>query len=339
MNLEFLKKYSLYQFSSEMELIKSIELISQNFTKNRSKIEDYVKDPKMVSAYSLFYLSTNFSKFEAVISKLGKEIVSDQIVEIGCGPGTFVWAAKQRYPDKEILGIEKSPLMREQANKYLQNFYSSTENFVFDIHHNLPSSQSRCLIFGHSANEIPLQSIEDYIKAYNPDEILFIEPGTKEYFSKSLMIRDWLISKQYNIQYPCPSNGHCPAQKIEGEWCHQYLKIKHDPDVERLCQLVRKDRRMLPQTIHYYNRLKSDFRDSVVQRFRSKQKFGITLDICEECTKDTNSIKCLEILNRKMNKKSIKRLESILAGDRISYKLEKNIDSNKVRGSLVGFFE
>ena len=70
MNLSEIMPHLLYQFKSESDLVKAIEEISLKFTKERSNIGDYLKDPRLVSAYTVFYLLTNIPKLEAVLKWL-----------------------------------------------------------------------------------------------------------------------------------------------------------------------------------------------------------------------------------------------------------------------------
>ena len=65
-----IKNSLIYDFKSESELVKEIEKLSLNFTSKRERLNDYLTDRKMVSAYSCFYLLTNMPKLKACFEKL-----------------------------------------------------------------------------------------------------------------------------------------------------------------------------------------------------------------------------------------------------------------------------
>jgi hypothetical protein len=92
-SLAELEQSSIYNFSSEGELLNSINLVSNNFVFSRDKIKNYGQDPRLVSAYYQFYLPTNVLKFEELLKRIPREIIDDilksDFIDFGCGPGTF----------------------------------------------------------------------------------------------------------------------------------------------------------------------------------------------------------------------------------------------------------
>ena len=133
MNFSFLIPHLLHTFKSEHDLIKSIEELSQKFTENRERIQDYLSNKRLVSAYTAFYLTTNMPKLAAVLGWMPEVwlelIKSSHMIDLGAGPGTFSLAFRE-WVGKQTLGIsqiETSPLMREQAMKIWQGLYPEEE--------------------------------------------------------------------------------------------------------------------------------------------------------------------------------------------------------------------
>src|SRR5690606_20916328 len=113
--------------------------------------------------------------------------------------------------------------------------------------------KEKFLLFGHSANEMGAEVASQYIDKINPQHILFIEPGTKDFFPEMLKIRQYLLENGYTTLYPCPNQEACPMQGSD-DWCHQFIQIKQDDEIERISQMARKDRKLLPLTVHAYSR-------------------------------------------------------------------------------------
>lgn len=337
MNLNELSEQLLYQFQSESDLVKAIEQLSENFTLRREKIEQYLDDPRLVSAYTMFYLSTNIPKLAVVLDYIDKKFIDFtdyEIIDIGSGPGTFVLGFLAQLPHNRYVGIETSALMREQASKLTQHFYPAA-NVKYIEHPKLVSSkkQKRLGLFSHSANEMEVSAVESYIKQLELDEVLFIEPGTKEFFQKSLQIRKILQQSSFQIAYPCPSQNPCP---LKGEdWCHQFINVTLAPDLQRLCQLVKKDRSLLPLTIHYFVNTKLSDQSELkrVIRVYPPSKFAIEMEACQ-LEENSNKVYRLQQLTRGLSKQEIKLLSQIKAGQKISFKPIKEIAPFFIRGEV-----
>jgi hypothetical protein len=99
MNLSSILPYLLHEFKSDSDLIKAIDEISTKFTIERHKIGDYLKNPRLVSAYTAFYLLTNIPKLEAVLKWMPQDWVAElkksDFIDLGAGPGTFSLAWKE----------------------------------------------------------------------------------------------------------------------------------------------------------------------------------------------------------------------------------------------------
>jgi ribosomal protein RSM22 (predicted rRNA methylase) len=99
MQLSLINPYLIYNFKNEHELIRAIEEISLKFTQKREDINDYLNDPRLVSAYAAFYLTTNVGKLKSVLNWLPVEFISKlnstPLFDIGAGPGTYSIALRE----------------------------------------------------------------------------------------------------------------------------------------------------------------------------------------------------------------------------------------------------
>ena len=337
MNLEDIKANLIYKFNAEVELTQAIEEISYKFNHERNKIGDYLNDPKLVAAYSCFYLTTNMPKLAEVFNLIQfpiEKLDEYEFVDIGCGPGTFVLSLLQLNNNLKIQALEKSELMIEQAKQFVARFYPAADVQIFNnIQRIKKKEKKRIAIFGHSANEMETEQVLNIIKTLDCDNVLFIEPGTKLFFQKMLDIRTSLIDQEYNILFPCKSAHTCPMN--EKDWCHQFIRISHDYDVERLTQLVNRDRKLLPLTVQYFSKQESIQESDKVRvvRVYRPTKHSVEWQVCSHVN-DENQIFDLQIMGRGMNKSDFKALHKKMSGEEISFEVEKNLGSNKIRGKL-----
>jgi hypothetical protein len=329
LSLTEITPHLLYSFRSEHELTRAIEELSRKFTKERELIEDYLKDPRLVSAYTAFYLTTNFPKFEAILPWLPKEwvetIKSSDLIDLGAGPGTFslAWKTWAGEASGKIYQIEKSAIMQEQAKKLWKGIHPGSELYQMQDWRE-KNDRPKTVIFGHSANEMGPDLVLDYLANINPDHILFIEPGTKNFFPQMLSIREALLKSGHHVLYPCPKELECPMRGTE-DWCHQFIHVSHSPDVERLTQLVEKDRKLLPLIVHAYTKadLRSDSEERIV-RVLPETKFSFEWEVCHN-----NHLEHYQVMKRDLSKSESKAFSNTLAGEGIKTETTKILDQFK----------
>lgn len=329
-SLSQLIPHLLYTFKSEAELVSSIEELSHNFTKDRSSLSDYLDNPRLVSAYVAFYFTTNAPKLEAIMEWMPRAWKDDlklcDLIDVGAGPGTFslAWSHWNENPQSKIYQIENSKPMLEQARKIWQGLYPQTELFQTD-RWNFENNPDRLMLFGHSANEMGTQQVTSCIEKAAPEHVLFIEPGTKSFFPEMLKIRQWLLSSGYQVLFPCPLELDCPMKGDSQDWCHQFIRVSHSPDVERLTQLVKKDRKLLPLIVHAYSKKSypKETQERVV-RVLPETKFSYEWDVCH-----SNHLEHYQVMKRSLDKIEQKSLAQVLAGAKVETTIEKEVEKTK----------
>lgn len=327
MTLSEIMPHLIYQFQSEHDLVKAIDELSINFTTKREKIDEYLKDPRLVSAYTAFYLLTNLPKWEAVLERLPDDFIDaikkETFVDFGSGPGTFSLAYQSWFPEgeKDIFQIEISSLMKEQSKKIFHFFYPHKSLTQLQAPKELKDS---FLFFGHSSNELGARNTIEVIKKISPKHILFIEPGTKDFFKEMIDIRSFLFENNFHQVFPCPHENECPWKKSDKDWCHQYIEVKHSQDVERLTQIAKKDRRMLPLTVAAFSLDSFKKETERIIRVHPETKFSFEWDVCHQ-----EKVDRYQVLKRDLTKSEIKIFENALAGDSLKSELLKEFEDKK----------
>ncbi|TNF28448.1 MAG: hypothetical protein EP319_08990 [Deltaproteobacteria bacterium] len=313
----------------ESQIVAELKKISQNFTSKREKIGEYVESKEMVSAYSCFYLPTNMVKFKFLMDQL-PESLRERIgeldfLDIGTGPGTYLLAHQNYFEtDNKLFGVDSSSLMIDQAKKFL----GDRAQFSFGLP---PDFSKGTLFFGNSLNEMKLDKAIDMVSKTSPEIILLIEPGTKHSFALISEFRKSMIEKGYGVVFPCPApKKNCPVSGEE--WCHQVLRTVHEPEVERLSQLISLDRKIMPMIAHCYlkNHEGKNHR-ALFYRFLKETKHSFDWQVCLE---KNEKLVTFEIPKRGMSKKEMKEFSSKNVGEAFDYVVEKELGPDKFRITL-----
>jgi ribosomal protein RSM22 (predicted rRNA methylase) len=322
MNLAEILPHLLYTFPHESDLLKAIEELSRKFTTDRAKISDYLKDERLASAYTTFYLLTNIPKLSAIMKWMPEEWIRDirecSLVDLGAGPGTFSLAWKELFGGTDFLQVETSPVMRKQARKLWDGIHPSHE-----MKQEGSAPEKSILLFGHSANEMGEEAALHYIEKYSPEHILFIEPGTKEFFGKMLNIRRALLASGHHILYPCPEETECPMKGTDN-WCHQFVHVSHDPEVERLSQMMKLDRKLLPLTVQAFSRKVYPRVEERLVRVYPETKFSFEWQVCHN-----NHLQDYQVMKRGMDKSTEKEIANLLSGAGLHTEIEKEMPEKK----------
>jgi ribosomal protein RSM22 (predicted rRNA methylase) len=319
--------------TNELEVVQKLKEISKNFTFERSKINSYTMDAFLSKIYTLYYLPTNIPKLYCLINRLPKHVQKNlgdyNFIDVGSGPGTYALAWAHLFSPKEITIIEKSPHMRDITKILFQKYFPS---IILNFSENMAKKEKSILFFGNSFNEMDQFDFEMLQKKQNPEMVMMIEPGTPEVFQQILKLRTQLIQQDFNLIYPCPSNGTCPLEGQTQNWCHQYVHAIHDQAIERLSQLLGFNRHEMPICSFVFSKNKASCVTSTIFRTYPTGKASVELELC---IGEQPKLKLLEVLRRDLDKKMLKEIEKLRAGDRIVFSLTKEITEKKIRGKLV----
>jgi len=305
--------------------VKAVGELSAAFTTDRANIQKYLSDPRLVSAYTAFYLTTNVPKLRAVMEWLTPEfraeILKCELIDVGAGPGTFSMAWQELGGDAMVM-LESSALMRQQAARLLPEAKFKLGDLT----------RPRLMLFGHSLNEMGVEAGLKYVSEARPAHVWMIEPGTKEVFALALEFRRRMIRDGWHVRYPCLGMGECPMNGSE-DWCHQYVDVRHDPEVERLTQLAQRDRRHLPLTVMMFEReaiAKRDENLARIVRTYPATKFSHEWQVCRE--EQGLVLERFQLPFKSYPKREKKAVEALLAGALIQFETDKQmVDGRRIR--------
>jgi len=330
---------------TDHQIIGGLNQLHQLYTTHRQNLREDPLNEQMVSSYSLFYLLTNGPKLDFVFQKLPSSIQQKllelPLMDIGTGPGTYLWPLFNLGRRGVTYGVDRSPLMLSQAEKLRADHYSDHEILWGQ---SVPTTfpQKGVLFFGNSINEIGVSKVISLVEKFQPEMIFWIEPGTRELSFELLKLRDFLSTQDFNVAYPCSTiKGKCPmVLRNEEAWCHQILRMTHEPEVERISQLVKLDRKSMAMNAHVYYRYNQskivEHETATMVRFLTETKHSFEWEVCLE--KDgTNTIIVFEIPKRELTKTQTKSLQKESVGIRFSYQTTKILSDNKWRIKLIDY--
>lgn len=219
------------------------------FTLNKAWLDggalpaDYFADPAVLRAYCLFYMTINMPKLWFLFDRTGSW-PSGRIVDLGCGPGTLIWAwlfyAAARAPERlertELIGIERTPQAAELGQRLAERlqqfdpFRSISVRFQVDEWQQRPISAD-CVLGGNVLLECPPEDL-GRLADIQAETWILIEPGNRPGFQRILSAREQLVGPDRSILFPCPSYHDCPM--AEQNWCHFAVNRSLVPFVQRM---------------------------------------------------------------------------------------------------------
>jgi ribosomal protein RSM22 (predicted rRNA methylase) len=322
---------------------KVANLLNQIKTKYlEEKGESIALSEEEVSAYTQFYMPTNSRKFEFIWQqldlKIKEEMITLPIVDFGCGPGTYLWAAASVGFRGPFYGVDSSAPMLKQAKALGKGLFPDL-NFDFTVtDKDIPFDDPKTLLFGNAVNELGVSQTLKIIERINPKFIILIEPGTSKVFKEILKLRSGLKDRTFEVHYPCASLKHsCPVEgRIKDEredWCHQVLREVPHPSIERIGQMARMDRKVQPYIGHVYEFEGRNSRDDLTARFvrfLTESKFAFNWEVCL-VNDGEQSIFEFEIPKKVLDKKTQKLFKKISIGHEMTYSVLKILKDDKMR--------
>jgi hypothetical protein len=111
----------------------------------------------------------------------------------------------------------------------------------------------------------------------------------------------------------------------ESDWCHQFINVKQDSEIERISQMARKDRKLLPLTVHAYSKtfIAKNPAERLV-RVLPETKFSFEWEVCHN-----NQIEQDQVMKRDLTKQETRELSELLAGATIETEVVKTLERSK----------
>lgn len=179
-------------------------------------------------AYAQARMPATYSVLQKMTDHLSPHADSlHSMLDLGCGPGSALWAFSHKLPLKEVKCLDQSKPLLQLADQLYQRHENPIP--VQWIHQNIqefikrnPEDQNFDLTcISYVLNEVPENvQIELINAAWSTTHqfLVLVEPGTPKGFENIRKARDLLIQKGAHIFAPCTHSQPCPMNP--NDWCH-----------------------------------------------------------------------------------------------------------------------
>ncbi len=221
---------------------------------DETMISVYKFDNRLMVAYSLYYMTMQMPKLWFMIDRnpqmlddLFNQKESLHIADMGCGPGTYIWALLfylyAKYPRQlgkisVIKGVDHSnvciTLVRQLFHalvEFFPQFQHIEFQFIEDNWQNQIKEKYDWINFGNTINESDDNSLL-WVKEVDAEIVSVIEPGNTKTFQKLLPLRSIFMEMNWHIHFPCPTSHECPMSS--NNWCHFHINRFANPLIQRI---------------------------------------------------------------------------------------------------------
>ncbi|MCP4715893.1 MAG: methyltransferase domain-containing protein [Deltaproteobacteria bacterium] len=230
----------------------------------KGELSNLFADERHLCAYVLYYVPVNVIKLFPVLDELFRlrdELVfcgeSLSVLDIGCGPGTFLLALLEycrqhrlglhdRLHTISLRGLDLQPACLAMAQRLLTVYANgSSPGAAFNVEMSFSrGALSGCfervaevpavarydlIIAGNVINEVRAASFTAFAKRLEQSlsdrgAVVIIDPGTKQSFRKLLQLRKAFLNETaLSLFAPCLDSGPCPLEDNDKAWCHEKL--------------------------------------------------------------------------------------------------------------------
>jgi ribosomal protein RSM22 (predicted rRNA methylase) len=221
--------------------------LSEKYRSSGEKNKKLITSSEERIAYIATRLPSIFAVINTIISKVQKMIPGlkvENILDLGSGPGTVMFAATEILNVNNITLVEKDRAFIEIGKRLAANSnFESVKNADWEIRdiNSISDIPSHDLVTAsyvlNELSEKEITRLVDITWEKAKQLIIFVEPGTPAGFKNIRLVREKLIQMAANIIAPCPHNNECPM--MEGDWCHfskrvertKYHRILKDGDL------------------------------------------------------------------------------------------------------------
>lgn len=192
-----------------------------------------IETPAAVAAYAAARMPATFAAVSAALKQLllaCPEYAPKTLLDIGCGPGTAIFAALEACPELRMAhGIDHNQAFLHAARRLAENMGANTDRSLDFTQADVSQanlSPADLVIASYALVELPRQqAMALAIRAWQATRqtLLLVEPGTPVGFECLRAVRSALIETGAVILAPCPHDQACPME--EPDWCHFSIRL------------------------------------------------------------------------------------------------------------------
>ena len=209
------------------DLARAAAALSQRYRAETQDGRYHVASDLAARAYLATRLPATFAAIRAAMAFAAEaqpKFAPRTVLDVGAGPGTAMWAAKECWPDISAATLVEGSAQMRNWGETLAREAGISQIFWQggDANAELSKLAAHDLVtLGYVLSALSPDAQEALIQklwALTSDTLLIAEPGTPAGWSRILRARDALIRNGANIIAPCPHAAACPLEAPD--WCH-----------------------------------------------------------------------------------------------------------------------
>lgn len=216
-------------------LARAAEQITKRY--HRRQFTQTLASPESHAAYLLTRLPATFAANLHVfreVARLIPELAPGTLLDLGSGPATSMWAAREIWPQLNQFTLIESNRDFQQLGARLADGIRGLNWITADASAMSEFPPAGLVVLSYSLAEFnsPQKIVEKAWRAATK-ALIIVEPGTPTNFSLIATIRTQLIAAGAHLVAPCPHANICPMSAAN-DWCHFAVRVERTPDHRRL---------------------------------------------------------------------------------------------------------
>lgn len=209
------------------DLKRASEMLSRRYRAETRDGRMHISDDLAAKAYLAARLPATYAAVRASLDSAAEvcpDFAPQSMLDVGAGPGTALWAAKQCWPTlQSATMIEASPAIRAVGSSLSQDSGLSDLDWRAGdvVREKLDFPEADLVTIAYVLDELAPENRQKLIErlwASARQMLVIVEPGTPAGWQRILDARRALIAAGAVIAAPCPHQLECPL--IAPDWCH-----------------------------------------------------------------------------------------------------------------------
>ncbi|MBC2886068.1 methyltransferase [Ochrobactrum sp. CM-21-5] len=209
------------------DLKRASNLLSRRYRAETRDGRLHIGDDLAAKAYLAARLPATYAAVRASLDSAAEVCPGfepQSMLDVGAGPGTALWAAKQCWPSLSIATmIEASPAIRAVGSSLAQDSgFASIDWRAGDVvKEKLDFPEADLVTVAYVLDELAPDERRELVEGlWNSTRqmLIVVEPGTPTGWQRILAARAALTEKGAYIAAPCAHHLDCPL--VAPDWCH-----------------------------------------------------------------------------------------------------------------------
>ena len=202
----------------------------------RGRFRGALNSEESRAAYLITRLPATFAANERVfreVARLTQELQPRSVLDLGAGPGTATWAARQVWPELQKSTLIESNWELLQLGQRLAGDLA-LEWIEADLNSLAAFPPADLVVISYAIGELKSFAVVVQ-KAWDSAQkmLVVIEPGTPRNFVVVTEIRRQLIESGGYPVAPCPHTNECPMAAA-ADWCHFAVRVERTSEHRKL---------------------------------------------------------------------------------------------------------